>query len=71
MMGGRRRRRRLGGGRRGCEVTHVKLVGKSRASATNEKLTIFSSICRLYEETMEDDGCRVAEGSGLSKASAC
>jgi hypothetical protein len=46
-------------------------VGKSRASATNKKLTIFSSICRLYEETMEDDGCRVAEGSGLSKASAC
>ena len=63
-----------GGGLVGAEGD-VRLLMSSRWAKSSlgyyEKLTIFSSICRLYQETMEDDGCRVAEGSGLSKASAC
>jgi hypothetical protein len=62
-----------GGGLVGAEGD-VRLLMSSRWANSclgyYEKLTIFSSTCRLYEETMEDDGCRIAEGSGLIKASA-
>ena len=53
---------------------NVRLFMSSRWAKSSlgyyEKPSVFSSTCRLYEETMEDDRCRVAEGSGLIKASA-